>query len=179
MFDIGLFLIRAVVGALLAGHGLQKLIGWFGGPGVEGNAEFLRSLGYRPPRPLSRLHGLAETGAGILLIAGLLTPAAAAAVIAVMVQAAVAVHARNGLWVQDGGYEYPLVLAATAAGIALTGPGAWSLDAWLGWDLTGAWALAGIAAGLAIGVLGLATRSEPGPAGAPTGGRRESHARAA
>ena len=35
---------RIVVGLLLAGHGLQKLAGWFGGPGLQGTADFLGSL---------------------------------------------------------------------------------------------------------------------------------------
>ena len=34
----------------------------------------------------------------------------------------------KGLWVQNDGYEYPLVLVAVAAALALTGPGRWSVD---------------------------------------------------
>lgn len=157
-------MVRVVVGALIAGHGLQKVAGWFGGPGVNGHAEALRSLGYRRPRTLSWVHGVAETAGGVLLAVGLLTPLAAAAILAVMLNAAVVVHARNGLWVQQGGYEYPLVLAALSAGIALTGPGAFALDAITGWDLTGVWAAAGIIGGLAVGAAVLAVRQQPQPA---------------
>lgn len=169
MVDLGLLVVRVVVGALLAAHGLQKLTGWFGGPGVAGHTDTLASLGYRRPRELAWLHGLSETAAGVLLVLGLLTPLASAATIAVMLNAAVAVHAPNGLWVQQGGYEYPLVLAAVAAGLALTGPGAIAIDTWAGWELTGTWAVGGIALGVLAGLLALVARRAPRQGEAPDG----------
>lgn len=114
MLDIGLLVVRVLVGLLLLGHGARKLFGWFGGPGPGAHASFIGSLGYRRPTLLSRLHAVAETGAGLLLALGLLTPLAIAAILAVMVNAIVAVHRRNGLWVTDGGFEYPLVLPGSA-----------------------------------------------------------------
>ena len=158
MVDLGLLLVRIVVGALLAAHGLQKLTGWFGGPGLAGNTGFLEGLGYRRPRQMAWLHGVGETAAGVLVVLGLLTPLASATIIAVMLNAAIAVHAPNGLWVQQGGYEYPLVLTAVAAGLALTGPGSIALDAWAGWEPNGPWGIAGIAFGILAGTAALATR---------------------
>lgn len=158
MLDIGLLLVRAVVGGLLAGHGMQKLAGWFGGPGIAGNTDHLRTLGYRHPRRMAWLHGLAETVAGVLFLAGALTPVAAAVIVAVMINAAIAVHAPNGLWVQRGGYEYPLVLGAAALGVAFAGPGRLSLDAAVGWQPTHGWTLAVLCGGLVAGALALATR---------------------
>ncbi|MDP9021963.1 MAG: DoxX family protein [Actinomycetota bacterium] len=117
---------------------------------------------------------MAETAGGVLLAVGLLTPLAAAAILAVMLNAAVVVHARNGVWVQQGGYEYPLVLGAVSAGIALTGPDAFALDAIAGWDLTGAWAAAGIIGGLAVGAAVLALRQQPQPAGQDRSERHDS-----
>lgn len=161
MVDIGLFIVRLVIGGLVLGHGLQKLAGWFGGPGLNQWAGALESMRYRRTRTLAWVHALAETGAGFLLVLGLLTPLAVAMVIGVMVNASVAAHAPNGLWSQDGGFEYPLVLVAAAAGLALTGPGAWALDDALGWSLTPAWALTGIVGGLLAGVLTLVVGREP------------------
>ncbi|MFE2687928.1 DoxX family membrane protein [Streptomyces mirabilis] len=65
-------------------------------------------IGYRPGRRLAFLAGLAELTGGLLLTLGLLTPLAAAIIIGTMIAAA-AVHMRNGLWVQNGGYETPLL----------------------------------------------------------------------
>lgn len=152
--DVGLVLIRAVVGLLFVGHGTQKLFGLFGGPGLQGTARFLGSLGYRRSRAMAVVHGVAEAVGGLLFALGLLTPVAAA-LIGVMLNAAIVVHARNGLWNQDGGFELPLVLAAAALGVAFVGPGAWSLDAALGLETLFGWTLAGVSGGLGALVLGL------------------------
>ncbi|MET7354029.1 DoxX family protein [Streptomyces mirabilis] len=108
MMTVGLLLIRVVVGLLLFGHAAQKLFGWFGGHGLAGTGAFFDSIGYRLGRRLAFLAGLAELTGGLLLTLGLLTPLAAAIIIGTMIAAA-AVHMRNGLWVQNGGYETPLL----------------------------------------------------------------------
>lgn len=143
MVEIGLLIIRLVIGVLVLGHGLQKLAGWFGGPGITEWAGALESMRYRRARPLAWVHALTETVAGVLLVLGMLLPLAAAMVIGVMANAVVAAHAPNGLWAQDGGFEYPVVLAVVAAGLGMTGPGVWAVDNALGWSLTPAWALTG------------------------------------
>ena len=48
---IGLLILRVVVGALMIGHGTQKLFGWFGGGGVTGTAGMFDRVGLRPARP--------------------------------------------------------------------------------------------------------------------------------
>lgn len=164
MFDVGLLALRLVLGGLLATHGLQKLAGWWGGPGPEGNAASLRSLGYRRPEILSRLHGSVETVAGLLLVLGFVTPLASAAVIAVMLNAIIAVHADRGFWVADGGMEYALVLATAAGSLAMAGPGAMSLDRLVGFEVTATWAALAVIGGLAVGLAALALRRpQPSP----------------
>jgi putative oxidoreductase len=159
--DAGLLVLRAVVGLLLAGHGLQKLTSWFGGRGPQAHAAFLDQLGYRPSRPLAVVHGAAEVLAGLLLATGLATPLAAGLVVAIMLNAALGVHAANGLWAQEGGMEYPLVLLAVASALALTGPGAYALDTWLGFAPQATWSLGALAAGLVGGAAALASRRLP------------------
>ena len=126
--NLGLFVLRIVVGGLFIGHGTQKLFGWFNGYGVEGTAGFLSNLGYRPPKHMAMLAGAAEAGGGLLLVLGLFTPLGAAAIIGVMVNAMIAVHAQKGVWNQDGGVELPLVYCAAAAALAFVGPGSFSID---------------------------------------------------
>jgi putative oxidoreductase len=166
--DAGLLLLRVVVGGLLAGHGAQKLFGWFGGFGMRGTGEYLAGLGFRHSGSFALLAGLAEGGGGLLLALGLLTPLAAAVVSGTMLVVAVAGHGSRGLkgvWNADGGYEYPLVLGVIAAAIGCTGPGVYALDAGLGlgrvavtWGLPAlpAWVI--VLGGLAGGALALLSR---------------------
>lgn len=158
--ELGLLLLRSVIGLTLAAHGAQKLFGWFGGYGLDGTGGFMESLGFRPGRRHAFMAGAVETGGGLLLALGLLTPFAAAAVVAVMLVAAITVHVKAGFFVTGGGYEYNLVLAAAALAIAFTGPGALSLDAALGVSLSGAlWGAGALVAGLAGGAMQLAGRA--------------------
>jgi putative oxidoreductase len=151
--DIGLLLLRVVIGLLLAGHGAQKLFGWFGGHGLDGTGGFFHALGYRPGKRWATVAGLSEFLGGLLLAVGLFTPLAAAAIIGTMFNAAVSVHAKKGPWITDGGWEYTLVLAASAAALAFTGAGAVSVDYALGLDLDGAgWGIAAIALALVAGI---------------------------
>jgi putative oxidoreductase len=155
--NVGLLVLRLVVGGLFAGHGAQKLFGWFGGHGPGGTASFFGQVGFAPAFPLAILAGSAELTGGLLLAGGLALPIATLLIVAVMVAAIAAVHWRNGLWVTNNGFEYPLVMATVAFALAAVGPGSWSLDHIVGIDWHGtAWALAAVVAG-ALG--GLASRA--------------------
>src|SRR3954452_1167487 len=107
--DLGLLMLRLVVGLTLAAHGAQKF-GWFGGPGLAGTAGFFEGLGFTPGRRHALAAGGFETGGGLLLALGLLTPLAATLVASLMIVAAGAVHYRAGFFLMTGGYEYNLVL---------------------------------------------------------------------
>ncbi|MFH8791058.1 DoxX family protein [Streptomyces sp. NPDC017941] len=151
--DTGLLVLRLLVGLLVAGHGVQKISFHLGGRGLAGGTEEFRADGFRGGSLTALAAGGGQIGSGLLLAAGLLTPLAATGVIGVMT-VALTVKWRNGLWVQNDGYEYPLVLIGTAAALVATGPGARSLDEVLGltpyplW-----WAPLALAAGLGSGLL--------------------------
>lgn len=153
--DSGLLLLRLVVGLLIAGHGVQKVSFRLGGSGLAGGTEEFRRDGFRGGRLTALAAGGGQIGAGLFLAAGLLTPAAAMAAMGVMTVAST-VKWRNGLWVQNDGYEYPLVLVLVAAVLVLTGPGHWSADHALGLTPWPVWASV---AALVLGpAAGLATR---------------------
>ncbi|WP_316959399.1 DoxX family protein [Streptomyces sp. TRM68367] len=158
--DLGLLLLRLGAGGVLAAHGTQKLFGWFGGGGIEGTGQFMESVGYRPGKASATAAGLAETGGGTLLALGLATPAAGAAAAGAMAGAA-AVHTPHGFFNQSGGYEYAATLGLAATGLAVTGPGRFSLDHALGHVFDRGWmvptALAATAAGAAL-VVGARTK---------------------
>jgi putative oxidoreductase len=153
--ELGLLVLRIVVGVLFMGHGAQKLFGMFGGHGLAGTAGFFeQGLGLRPGKVHAAGAGAAEFFGGLLLALGLLTPLAAAALIATMAVAIITVHWSKGVWSTEGGYEYNAVLMATAFAVAAVGPGNWSLDHALGLDISGTgWGLAALAAGVVGGAL--------------------------
>ncbi|MGG4553989.1 DoxX family protein [Paenibacillus humicus] len=131
MLDVGLLLIRLVVGLLFIGHGAQKLFGMFGGYGPKGTGGWMESIGIKPGVLVAVLAGLMEFVGGLLFTLGFLMPLAAALIALAMLGAIVKVHFKNGLWSTANGYEYPLVLLVVAIAMALTGAGHISLDALL------------------------------------------------
>ena len=151
--DLALLVLRLVVGLLFVGHGAQKLFGAFGGGGLEGTAGMFDNIGLRPGWIHARVAGTAEFAGGLLLAAGLFTPFAAAVLIAVMTAAVVTVHAPNGIWNTNQGYEFNLVMASVAFALAGIGAGGWSLDNAFGFDLNGAlWAIGAVAVGVIGGI---------------------------
>ncbi|MBB6446322.1 DoxX family protein [Bacillus benzoevorans] len=129
MLDIGLFIIRLIIGVLFIGHGAQKLFGWFGGYGLKGTAGWLESMNMKPGVLMAIMAGLSEFIGGILFVLGFLTPLAGLLIAATMLMAIIKVHGANGLWSTANGYEYNLTIIACAIGIALAGPGQIALDA--------------------------------------------------
>src|SRR3989442_11960826 len=124
--DIGLLLLRLTLGLTLAAHGTQKLFGWFGGPGLDATGQFFEMIGFIPGRRHAVRAGLAETGGGLLLELGLLTPVGAALLFSVMLVAAVTVHIKKGFFAQNGGYEHKpvLVVAPFKSAVICRGSGA-------------------------------------------------------
>jgi putative oxidoreductase len=157
LMAVGTLLVRLVVGGILVGHGLQKLTGAFGGPGLDGTAQMMDSLEMKPARENAYAAALSETlgGAGIAL--GAATPLAATAVTAAMATAVRKVHLKNGLWNSKGGYEFNAVLVAAAIGLTADGPGRLSVDALLGRSKWGpGWALFALAGGVAASAAAIA-----------------------
>lgn len=127
MSALGLLLIRLVFGLTFAAHGTQKLFGWFGGHGVAGTGAWLESIGLRPGKFQAVLAGASELIAGLLLSAGLWLPVAAVLITVAMLVAIAKVHGKNGYWATAGGYEYNIAILVVAIGLALTGPGAYTI----------------------------------------------------
>lgn len=132
MEDLGLLALRLLLGGLFIGHGAQKVFGWFGGYGLAGTGAFMESIGLRPGKQMAALAGLSEILGGVLFIVGLFQPLAALMIGGAMLIAIAKVHGKNGLWSQNNGYEYNLVLLVLAVALALIGPGDLSLASTLG-----------------------------------------------
>jgi len=164
--DVGLLILRLVVGLTVAAHGTQKLFGWFGGYGLAGTGGFFeQNLGFRPGKVHAALAGLAELGGGLLIATGLSTPIGAALITTVMVVAVGSVHLPKGYWVNDGGFEYNALVVATVFSLACIGPGEYSIDAATGMVMSGLKVgLAAVVAGFVLGGGALLTRKAPASA---------------
>ncbi|ELP45713.1 DoxX subfamily protein, putative [Mycobacterium avium subsp. paratuberculosis S5] len=126
-YDVGLLILRLVLGVTLAAHGYNK---FFGGGRLPGTARWFESIGMKPGKFHATVAASTEMAAGLGLAAGLLTPIPAAGFVSLMLVAAWTVHRPNGFFIVKEGWEYNLVLAASAVVVATLGAGRLSLD-WL------------------------------------------------
>ena len=136
--DLGLFVLRLVVGVLLAMRGLQKLAGLFGGPGIDGFTETLADSGFDMARALAIAGGAVELVAGVMLVVGLATPIAAAGLLGIVgLGIAVRLTGADPVPVLSDtarGLEPSILYAAALLTLLFTGPGRWSADRRWGWS---------------------------------------------
>ena len=121
MQPLALLALRLTMGAVMIGHGWQKVNG-----NLHGFAGYVASMGM--PTWLGYVSAFTEFGGGILIVAGLLTRCAAFAILVDMSVAIIKVHWKHG-FMANGGYEFPLAIWTIAFALIFFGAGAISLDA--------------------------------------------------
>lgn len=121
--DVSLLLVRLILGVIFAAHGAQKLFGAFGGMGLEALVKNLGPIGY--------LVAVGEFFGGLGIAVGFLTRFSAAANIVIMLGAIGMVHGKNGLFLQNQGFEYNLALIGLLLPVLLAGPGRYALGRFL------------------------------------------------
>jgi putative oxidoreductase len=124
---------RVALGLVILPHGLQKSLGWFGGPGFGATLGFFdQALGVSAP--LTALVVLAEVAGGVGLIVGFLSRVAAASIALVMVGAVSLVHGQFGFFMNwsgtaaGEGFEYHILASVLALAVMIRGSGALSVD---------------------------------------------------
>ena len=156
--DVASLVIRLALGPMLVLHGLNKVHG-----GLDGTVGWFESLGLRPAWVHARVAAATEIGAGIIVTLGLLTGLGAMAFVGLMAVAARTDHRGKGYFIFKGGAEYVVVVAMVAVALAVVGPGRWSLDHALGWDLAGlGWGVIALVGGVAAAAGLLITSYRPG-----------------
>lgn len=132
MSHLALFVLRVVMGSLVAGHGSQKLFGWFDGPGLKKWSSATESMGMKPGSFFGPAGAVGEFGGGALTALGFLNPIGPVAVITMMIMASIKAHWGKPIWASKGGAELAVSFLAGATAVALDGPGEYSLDSLLG-----------------------------------------------
>ncbi|HMQ25312.1 MAG TPA: DoxX family protein [Acidimicrobiales bacterium] len=165
--NLALLGLRLILGAVILAHGINHIIG---GGKIAGTGRWFESLGMKPGPLHAWLASITEVAGGALLVLGLLTPLAWAAVVGVMLVALITNHRKNGFFIfrPGEGYEYVLTLTVVALCLAALGGGEWSLDHALDrWDDLSGWTGLAIAAvaggGGAALLLAVFWRPEPKP----------------
>jgi putative oxidoreductase len=125
--DFGLLLIRVIVGVVFVFHGAQKVLGAFGGVGMEKFTQGVAGMGLPYPEIAAQAAAWAEFGGGMLLILGLLTRVAAVPLAITMAIACIKVH-NTAFSLQHSGMEYALTLGVVSLGLLFTGGGRYSID---------------------------------------------------
>ncbi|WP_328289936.1 DoxX family protein [Nocardia aurantiaca] len=155
--DLGLLLLRLIIGGTFMYHGLQKAAGWFHGPGFDGIKTAMEHGGWKHVDIAAPLLIAGELGGGILVAVGLFTPLAAGALLAVILDA--------WMWKQSmvPGFQYSAkgnsvelesVLVGLTTVLILTGPGRLSFDRDRGWATRPFWgSLAAFIAAVAAAIL--------------------------
>ncbi len=128
--------LRVMLGIVMFPHGAQKVLGWFGGYGLEGTLGFLtQQVGL--PMIIALLVITGEFLGPLGLIAGFLTRFSAAGIGIIMIGAVFTAHLGNGFFMnwsgkQAGeGFEYHLLAIGIAIALMITGGGKYSLDQWV------------------------------------------------
>lgn len=148
--EIARVVLRTSVGATMIAHGLKHA------RSLEGTARWFGSIGFKQPQLQAKASAVVEVGAGAALVAGAATPLAASAVVGTMAVAARSVHAPNGFFITDEGWEYVAMLTAASVAISALGPGRFSLDRVVeklapGRPQPSAWQRSALTAGLGVG----------------------------
>ncbi|MBF0493640.1 MAG: DoxX family protein [Candidatus Omnitrophica bacterium] len=128
--DLSLFVLRLGLGAIFLAHGAQNLFGMFGGVGIEGTTKMMESLGFSYPYYSAIVWSCAEFFGGMFLIMGFFARISAILIAALLVVSIYKINFSNGFFIQNGGYEFDLLMIIGCAQIAFMGGGNWSL-----WDL--------------------------------------------
>ena len=160
--DTALLLARLLFGLGLAGHSVQKLFGWFGGPGIAGAGAMFETLGFRPGRFFATAAALTELAGAALIVLGLSGPVGPALMVLIMLVACAAAVA-NGYFAMHHGCEPAALYGMGGVLLAFTGPGRYSLDQLLGltWLSTEQTAWIALGAALAAALLNIAARRRP------------------
>lgn len=125
--DLAALLLRLTLGAMIVLHGFNKMKSK---SSLMGTSQWFASIGMRQAKAQALLAALTEAISGILILLGLFTPLACAALISTMIVAIVVAHRKSGFFIfnEGQGWEYCAFISVTALALGTIGAGKFSLD---------------------------------------------------
>lgn len=127
MIDLAILVLRVCLGIVFVAHGAQVAFGIFSGPGINGFAQMLGGMGFKPAVFWAYLSAYTELIGGLCLVFGIFTRLAAFSILTFMLVAVLKVHWTKGFFIQSGGYEYNFVLICICLALMITGSGKFGL----------------------------------------------------
>ena len=121
--DWAILILRLGLGIIFTAHGLQKVLGLFGGSGITGFSKMLGGLGFLPVLFWAYLAAYVELIAGLSVIAGLFVRTASFLLLVVMAVAVLKVHLKKGFFLANGGFEYNFVIICVCIALIILGSG--------------------------------------------------------
>ncbi|HEY9261919.1 DoxX family protein [Chitinophaga sp.] len=130
--------LRWTIGMVLFPHAVQKMFGWFNGPGLSGEMKFMTGVAGLPAY-LAVLAIVVECAGMLLLLTGTGTRIAALGIFGLFIGMIISIHGRNGFFMNwfgklpagQEGFEYHLLVLGICIVLFLTGGGRYSVDRWL------------------------------------------------
>jgi putative oxidoreductase len=130
--DLPISILRASIGLIMLPHGLQKLMGWFGGFGYQASINFFTET-IHLPWIVAFLFVITESVGSVLLILGIGTRIIST-IFAIIMAGAAYTHSGYGFFMnwfnnqQGEGIEFHLLMLIVSVLVALYGGGGVSLD---------------------------------------------------
>ncbi|ULQ54240.1 DoxX family protein [Flavihumibacter fluvii] len=126
-------LLRLTLGIVILPHGLQLLLGWFGGYGFNGSMQYFTGSVGLPWLVAFSVIVLQSLGA-LLILAGAVTRVMAFSTIILFIGMIVTAHAEHGFFMNWGGnqqgegFEYHILVIGLALLLLINGAGNFSFD---------------------------------------------------
>lgn len=126
--DWASLILRIGLGIMFMAHGLQKVFGVFGGPGIKGFSQMLSGLGFVPAVFWANLAAYVELLGGLCLVVGLLVRSSAVLLFILILVATYKVHFTKGFFLSAGGFEYTFIIATVLIALFFLGAGKFSIS---------------------------------------------------
>jgi putative oxidoreductase len=121
--DWAILVLRLGLGVMFAAHGLQKVFGLLGGPGIQGFSQMLSGLGFAPAIFWAYVAACVELVGGLCLVLGMFVRTSSLLLLILIVVAALKVHVAKGFFLSNGGFEYTFIIACVCIALMMLGAG--------------------------------------------------------